>query len=39
MLLGRGADRALQDDRKKTALDIAVAMGHKDTAALLSGEM
>lgn len=36
LLLSRGADRALADKEGKTPLDLALAHGHADMAALLS---
>jgi ankyrin repeat protein len=35
MLLRRGANKALKDDRGKTAADIARELGHKEVVALL----
>ena len=35
LLLVRGADAGLQDDRGKTAFDIATEACHKDAAGLL----
>jgi len=37
LLLERGADRALKDDRGKTAADIAGEQGYAEVAALLQG--
>jgi ankyrin repeat protein len=36
LLLGRGADRGLADKQGKTALDLALAGGHVEIAALMS---
>ena len=35
LLLARGADRSLKDDRGKTAEEIAAGAGHPDVAAIL----
>jgi ankyrin repeat protein len=35
LLLQRGANKALKDDRGKTAADIARELGHKEVVAVL----